>query len=189
MKRWGMEVGTLAGGVAHGISGLLDLLARKRAGQIFLVALLAVTVSACAGRKEGGVLQQGEMTLDLPLEPSSPMKQRAALPVQTTPPPLGSGSTTRRAGDALGSTGMPVKELGIPARSVGAQTPAYAQGVKYPVQRKATTKKAKKSKASKKKKVTTATKRAAACPCNPPRNRSKVTPRPPSGGRTEPISD
>ncbi|MEO5363128.1 MAG: hypothetical protein H7838_05840 [Magnetococcus sp. DMHC-8] len=176
MNEWRMWIGRMAGveGIGRG-----DRPVGRGAGWLPGVLGLALALTACAPRAPEGVpLQRSAVSLDLPLDPSIPGRMPAAHPVQTEPPPLGSGYTPPQAApQRLG--GMPAKDMGIPARgpdTVG-QPSAYAAPYK-PVVRKKTTvqKKAavkKKSAVKKKKPTARQAKPAVTCPCDPPRVQKK----------------
>ncbi|MBF0160723.1 MAG: hypothetical protein HQL88_00410 [Magnetococcales bacterium] len=169
MKRWRVWVGTLTR-LLQGKERLAGALPGGSRGVVGVICL-AVAVGACAPRMpNGGGMQGGDLSLDLPLEPAAPVKQRPPLPVQTTPPLLGSGglppggSTPARA-----ATQSPVKEFGIPARSVGhgVQAPASATQKARPSVQKKKKSTAKKAKTPNRKRKTVK-KKTSPCPCVQP---------------------
>ena len=179
MKRWYVWVG-IRSGFLCGISRVADRLLSVGGGRVFLLICLAVVVGACTPLMQDGAVQRGDLALDLPLEPAAAMRrQRVALPVQTTPSPLGSGGVRQGASAPVKSVNVPlmvpVKEFGIPARSVGhsAPPPSYVGKKNKPsVKKRKSTVKRRKSKGSNKseryrKKKKSPAKRARPCPCPP----------------------
>ncbi|MBF0184786.1 MAG: hypothetical protein HQM06_10420 [Magnetococcales bacterium] len=140
-----------------------------RVGALLLTMLL---VTGCAPRVTEPVpVPRSDLTLDLPLEPSSPSKSRPPQLVQTEPPPLGSLRTERHAIPSAMPPPGTVKEFGIPARDPAASPAVYAPvsgGSKAAVAKKKST--VKKKAVSKKKKPLVKkrkTSKRAAAPCVP----------------------
>ncbi|WP_130471180.1 hypothetical protein [Candidatus Magnetaquicoccus inordinatus] len=147
-------IGTGEEGSAKGLSRMAALLCT------------ALLLTACAPRVTETVpVQRSDLTLDLPLEPASPMKSRPAQAVQTVPPPLGSLRSDRPA--VPSGLGQP-KEFGIPARDSAAVVYAPSAATKKASVGKAKSGIKKKAVSKKKKAVVkkrTAVKKANTAPC------------------------
>ena len=160
---------------------------------------MALFLAACVPHTNEGVPQKAGLSLDLPVDPSAPVRRHVAQPVQTEPPPLGSGAGAREPGVSAKNWNAPVRELGVPARNASQLAEAAGAGVsgpavtgnkakhavhkkKAPVRKKAAMKK--KSAAKKRavvRKRPSHRKKPAPCPCEPRSQKKsavKVGPKP-----------
>ena len=181
MKGWSVWIGGISSICVRGVQARPD---RRGGGSLFLTVGLALLLTACVQANGGGGPPRADLSLDLPLEPSLSVRQHTPIPVQTVPPPLGTGYT---APGQPASTLRPPQEFGIPARPGGGygNVPGASGGVSKsagysgqkankPVKKKAV---AKKKKKQKKKSAVNRKKSPAghsgACPCPIPQVKNK----------------
>ncbi|MEO5352399.1 MAG: hypothetical protein H7835_04205 [Magnetococcus sp. XQGC-1] len=181
MKGWCVWIGRISGICVRSVRGRC---ARVGGESLFLSMGLALLLTACVQANGSGGPARADLSLDLPPEPSLTVRPYTPMPVQTVPPPLGSGYT---APGQPASTVRHSQEYGIPARPGGsygtapatagsyAKAPAYSgQKGNKPVKKKAVAKKKKKQKKkSAVNRANSAAGQAGACPCVPPQNKKK----------------
>ncbi|MBF0401173.1 MAG: hypothetical protein HQL90_10445 [Magnetococcales bacterium] len=187
MAGWYVKINKGVGAMARGAAGMADLLEWKGVGRFALLMALTSGVAGCAPRADGVVpVPRTNLSLDLPLEPSVTRQRVAMLPVQTTPPPLGSEAAARRSGETTsGGSGLPsapMREFGIPARDSGVTTHKPSSAAKKP---KPAVKKKKNNKSAAAKNQRSAAKRTTPAPATHARKKSPVEVVPPPARRME----
>jgi hypothetical protein len=176
MKGWAMRSSRLTNYFASPEVGMRRVGRFPGPARVAVVLVTALLVSACAPRVNENVVPvpRSDLTLDLPLEPSSPLKSRPVQSVQTVPPPLGSLPSGQRAVPSGLERG---KEIGIPAREGGAALYAPAATSKQSAVGKKKNVVKKKAVNKKKKAVTKkrSSKRVNTSPCVPAPAKVKKT--------------
>ncbi|MBF0096907.1 MAG: hypothetical protein HQM04_01300 [Magnetococcales bacterium] len=184
MKGWTMWSSRLINDFASPEIGMGRVGRISRPARLAVVLAAALLVGACAPRVNESVVpvQRSDLTLDLPLEPSSPLKSRPIQSVQTVPPPLGSLPSGQRAVPSGLEQG---REIGIPAREGGAVLYAPSATSKQAAVSKKKSASKKKAVSKKKKAVVKkrTSKRASTSPCMPApakvkKTATKAAPRP-----------
>lgn len=125
MNEWHRCVGNRFEAFARVVVRMKALLNGKQTGRLLLLMVLTTVVTACSHYTNGSgglPVQQSTLSLDLPLEPAATRTRVASLPVQTTPPPLKTGSEVQQLDMDFRPPNRPPREFGIPARDSGQTT-------------------------------------------------------------------